>query len=529
MKVLDALKLKKLGRIIPNLPVLKARAPLVGLIVSYVGSVFVAMWNNHKDRQWNGFGLNANVRDALDAWGSSDPASYLMLGHEIYSTGNIPENLWWIINLWAPGQAWIYLGGLRLGGEGGFILVLFLFDSFLWFLALLAIRSALKDLVGDTTICFALALYAVFSEFQEHILGQVILYSDGSAAAILIILIFKLRTYWSQQGLRESVFNGVIIGFCIVAVTYLRSQNRYLLHAIVLLMLVSAAKFIWELFRGIIKVGHPRKPQLPLRTLLLVHARRSRSLRIGLSSGLSTLIILFCLAPYLMWKGSTVGDVGWDFGGKYALTSGDALVFPQNWLKEEQLASWQFQGGGGWACRIDPLTCSEVHEAELVSPNPWNIYDDEPFSASDFRQMSVETILTNPIDFFLDRTRFLVQYLFSETSLVTPSRTPSTLRLVQFVTAAMALVKLHLTSRRSKSQNIMGVWFGLITLSLITVAPPMLINFEVRYLLALRVLINILFFIGLSMLCITTLDKLKCSRLRYLRALTYARRPNQVC
>lgn len=514
MRVLGAIKLNRTQRDNASMSSLKTRLPLIGFIVSYFASVFVAMWNNHHARQWNGFGLNVEVRDALDAWGSSDPASYLVLAHQLYSTGNIPENLWWVINLWAPGQSWIYLGGLYIGGEGTFIPFLFLFDSSLWFLAFLTIRSAFREVIGDRVICLALALYVIFSEFQGHILGQLILYSDGSASALLIILVFRLRTYWSQRKFKESAYNGVIIGLCIASVIYLRSQNRYLFHAIALLMCLSFANSTGRIFYTFLKFRNPKMRSTKLRPILLIHARRSQALKVFVSSAFSILVVVFSLGPYLMWKGSTVGDVGWDFGGKYALTSGDALVFPQNWLKEEQLATWQSQGGGGWACRIDPVNCANVHEAETSSLNPWNLYDDEPFSTSEFRQMSIETALTKPVDFSLDRTKFLIRYMLSGTSLVTPTEGPSTLRILQLIIACILVVKLKFNSRLNKSSELMGIWLGIIALIVITLIPPIVINFEVRYLLALRTVVSILYFIGFSMLLLNLLDKFKIGHLK---------------
>lgn len=476
-----------------KLPEPKSSAPLFLLIITYLVSVFVSSWINHQNRQWNGFGLDAEVNDAIDTWGASDPASYLTLGNEIFTTGAIPEGLWWIITLWAPGQAWIYLGSLRIGGESGFVLVLLLIDSLLWLLALLSIRSALKNLIGDTAICLALILYVIFSDFRGHALGPLILYSDGTAAAILIILAFKLRSYWNQKTLLETISNGLIIGFCMASVIYLRSQNRYLFHALVLLIM---AGLFWTIFELYVQSKKSQYTASHLRLLRNSPRRKQIATNMLISTILSCVVIVVSFTPYLTWKGSTLGDVGWDFGGKYVLTSGDALVFPQNWLEEEQLASWQSEGGGGWACRINPDKCAEIHKIEKATDRPWNLYDVEPFSTSDFRRMSIETALTKPFQFGYDRSVFLYRYLFSDTALVTPNSSPSKLRAAHLVVTLLVFWRLARNARLKGVTSFGGVCVGLILLTFLSVVPPMFINFEVRYLLPLRTILNIFFYIG---------------------------------
>lgn len=60
----------------------------------------------------------------------------------------------------------------------------------------------------------------------------------------------------------------------------------------------------------------------------------------------------------------------------------------------------------------------------------------------------------------------------------------------------------------------MGIWLGIIALIVITLIPPIVINFEVRYLLALRTVVSILYFIGFSMLLLNLLDKFKIGHLK---------------
>ena len=472
--------------------------PLAGLSMTYIASVVLSMLDNHQNKRWNGFGLDAAPSEAIEAWGSSDPASYLSLANAIHTTGTLPNDLLWIINLWAPGQVWAYLTSLWVTSGPGFISILVLIDSMLWFLVILRFRSAFSGLIGDGILCCALAVFVVFSDFRGHILGPIVLYSDGTTAALLILLIFELKNFWRRGTRIESILAGLRIGVLVSCSIYLRSQNQYIFYLIIAVMFMS---FAWTVI--IASLNYANDSRLKIEWLMFrlrapKDLSQSRASRVALLSIVSTFTVLLTVAPYLSWKASTVGDLGWDIGGKYVLTSGDALVFPQNWLKNEQLAPWQSEGGGGWACRIEPGKCDEIHRIEDSSPKPWNLYDSEPISATTFREMSFETALKNPIHFLSDRIGFLMRYLLSDTALVRPIDAPNLMRVLHLMVSVATILTLLRLSRRTKQVDIRGFLTGLVFLTFVVVTPPMFINFEVRYLLALRTVMNILFFLGLG-------------------------------
>jgi hypothetical protein len=163
-----------------------------------------------------------------------------------------------------------------------------------------------------------------------------------------------------------------------------------------------------------------------------------------------------------------------------------------NWRTYESQAGFVQEGGGGTACRVDPQLCTKINIVESQSPSPFNIYDSEPYSAKEFRDFGLKTLREHPVKWFTIKFPYFLKYWNSTPSIATPSGT-------DFPNSILSAFGLLILGATFFARTIRKLWLGPASLGVVlmgaTIMPPFLAHFEVRYLVASK-LVGIIIFFG---------------------------------
>lgn len=439
--------------------------------------IFVSFgWIQSESPHYNGVSVSASVDEAVNSWGFSDPGSYLRAGQSLETSGGFNDQTSWVLSFWPPGMPLIYSMAIRASHSGiPFISVVQLLNALLWSIAVvLLVNSKLfagRRLIGLTSI----AILALTPEFRSFTLRQIIPYSDGLTAALLATAIIL-----SIQQRKSQIAPSILIGVCIGCAANLRGQYFGLVQVLfftsVLIVLLGALTRIRLSFSVVPDCVAQRKDTFKRLSLVGLFAMAS------------------CL-PYLSYRLDKFGDIPWDNAGKITWTTSSSFVSMFNWMPSSQLAPFIAEGGQGTACKLDKVACEHFVESELLSPSPFNIYDDGPVSSEQYTRYMHEVMFSQPISWFKSKFPIFLKYWFSGSSVTSPvpGRFLAGLSsLVGFV-VLVSLSVWHLAILRE-------LWpVLLVGIMVFTIGPPFIAHFEVRYLLLPRLLglgTSIMFFVA---------------------------------
>ena len=479
---------------------------------------------NHSQNQFRGANLSFSSQETSDLWGWSDPGSYVKLGRAFVETGGVPGDYEWIINLWTPGMSAVNASAIFLFGlNGNYLIGVIFLNLLVWFFALYLIFKLVTWFFNDFIAAIVTLWFVTSDFFQDYLIGYLAVYSDGLSTGITTIVISLIllmgRKKWSTDNPRcitrkqlslsrhfriEETLIAAVAGLLLGCLVYLRGQYFLVIQlGFVLLAIIYISKGIRKTVSFVLLSSARSK----LNREGLKIWQRSLPLRPSQSTHWALIFVSLVAAslsllPYALWKSDRIGDIPWDTGGAYALTSSDSFAFMANWGSD--FPDFISQGGQGSACRIDPELCAEVQAAEMSSDQPFSIYDSEPFTAKEFRSMTLRTIASHPISWVSDRAPYLWKYLTAGDDISVPESSHRGRFLSQL--GLIAIVPFLKRKDRITHEQIQ---FSLPPLSVLgpiaiivvaVLGPPMLTHFETRYLLSIRVAMEILSKIGAVLL-----------------------------
>ena len=482
--------------------------------------VFVfALWSNHRSGAWNGANLSSSLDQLIEGWGWSDAGSYLNLGRALAQLGGVPEDLAWIVVLWPAGMPTVYRIAVRLSDLSFPILLsVQIIVGFVWFVALSLVRSLLLRLMSNRIIPdIVMTVFLLSSFFRDSMLGVLAIYSDSLTLALLVafvgFLVFaaipgnspEIHLFRvTRSNLRRWVF-AILAGLSLAGAALLRSQyalvKDLLLIIMVLLGVMTLVAGLMQVFLRqrlmngggqvvqIAELNGPSARSLPV-SLFTSLALRARRLFLFPTVVRMFLAVLLCLGAfsvvldrYLDWRQERIVDVPWDPAGARTLSNTSASAWRAVWYSEEMLADFIALGGQGTACRIAPDTCAEIHDLEISSGDPFNIYSNVPLSSGDYQRLATELLRERPLDWVSDKTPYFFDYATMKLGVTRADPRSSLDLLWSCVIAIGGLVVISRSAFTRRSLTCLGALTAAWVVVLgVAIAPSFVAHFEVRYL-----------------------------------------------
>ena len=448
------------------------------------------LWFALHDRNssfFNGVNALSTTSQATKAWGWSDSGSYLQMGIAEARFGHLTPELMWTANFWPPGMSYVYAFAIKLVGlEGQFIFVLAALTAFLWAFILALLLKTSQWFMKYWIALVAIALLVQTDLYHEYLVRDAIIWSDGYAAGFLCLsLIF---TVLGSKTLRKFYF--IASGVSLAILIHLRGQYFVSLQILGVMTLVFG--IIWSVITCLRSCKH---------TAYFYQRKDALLQRVFLPFLLIFIVSFTACLPYLFWQKSNIGDLSWDLKGKWHWTSTEAFAVAGNWYSADDMAGFISQGGGGTACKVDQVLCAKINRAEKDTATPFNIYDETPYSTREFSKMTRSTFTKHPIKWFIKKSPYVYRYWISSPAITSPT-TPN---YIAATVSAIGLVTLVVASlfRPLRNQYLVPIFMSIVMIGL-TVGPPYLAHFEVRYLVAVK-LIGLISFLGYSGFFLTQL------------------------
>jgi hypothetical protein len=449
-------------------------------LISFGVLTILNLWFALHDRTtpyFNGVSAIASPTQAAKAWGWSDSGSYLQMGISQAKFGHLTDDLMWTAIFWPPGMSYLNVFAIKMVGlEGQFIFVMATLTALLWGLVMTLIFNILRSFMRVWIAILVIAILIQTDLYHQYLVRDAVIWSDGYAAAFICLTILFSYIGYSKSRIRYFVLSG----FSLAVVAHIRGQYFLVVQFFVVLAVCLVGLYVVSFVYNKVKVL-PDFSKNPHDVLKLV----TMPLAI-----LSIAAMLTC-TPYLLWQKNHIGDLSWDLKGEWHWTSNDAFAVMFNWHKNEDLAGFIRDGGGGTACKVDPQLCAEINLAEYKNASPFSIYDSEPYTAKEFYDLGLRTFLHHPVKWFTIKFPYLLRYWNSKPSIASPSGS-------DFPNSVLSAFGLLILGASFFARRTRKLWFGpafiAVVLTGATLAPAYLAHFEVRYLVAVK-------FIGLCVSC----------------------------
>lgn len=449
-------------------------------VFSFSAFTILNLWFALNDRTtpyFNGVSAIANSRQAAEAWGWSDSGSYLQMGIAQAKFGQLPENLMWTAIFWPPGMGYLNAFAIKMVGlEGQFIFVLAAVTALLWGLVMSLILQILRALMRFWIALLVIAAVIQTDLYHQYLVRDAIIWSDGYAAAFICLTI--LFSYLGYSKFKVRYF--ALSGFSLAVLAHIRGQYFVVVQFfVVLIVCLLAINLVVFAFKKLWGCG-------------LGSSNNRNFFKFGTAPlAILSLVALLACFPYLLWQKNNVGDLPWDLKGKWHWTSTDAIVVATNWFYPDRLAGFVEGGGGGTACKVNPTLCATINTIENTTTDPFNIYDNEPYTAKEFSKMTLDTLIRHPLKWFSVKFPYFLKYWDSSPAVSSPTRS-------DFPTSELSAVGILMLSAsifiKRIRKNFLIVLVTTVVLIGATIAPPYLAHFEVRYLVSIKL-------IGLFIFC----------------------------
>jgi hypothetical protein len=466
-------------------------------LISFGVITVLNLWFALHDRTtpyFNGVSAIASPTQAAKAWGWSDSGSYLQMGISQAKFGHLTDDLTWTAIFWPPGMSYINAFAIKMVGlEGQFIFVLATLTALLWALVMSLMLHILQLFIRFWVAVLVVTAIIQTDLYHQYLVRDAIIWSDGYAAAFICLTILFSYLGCSNSKIRYFALTGISLA----VLAYIRGQYfiviQFFVVVTVCLLGLTLVLLALDKLRGCGLVRHKSRTFLRFVTTPFTL--------------LSLVSILACL-PYLIWQKNNVGDISWDLKGKWHWTSTDAFVGATNWYYPNRLAGFVEGGGGGTACKVDPILCATINAAENGTADPFNIYDDQPFTAKEFSDMALKTLKHHPLKWLSVKFPYLMKYWDSRPAVSSPVQS-------DFPTSELSLLGLLILSAfifvKKIWKKFLIVLITTVVLIGATIGPPFWAHFEVRYLVPIKLIGLVVFFITTALLVNCGISKLKLS------------------
>lgn len=325
----------------------------------------IAFWVRDIPNQQDAFNT---IQQLINASKMGDPASFATAAIDIAANGWISSTNEWILNLWPPGFILLEAFIIKVMGiNAPIILVLQILAAGLFSIVLLLLYTQLKTSVNSKLALILPLLTFAFPMSRVFLLepNGVILGESFAIGFFLLGVLLILRSVM-QNSLRCAVYAGL----CLALAAYFRSQFELILLSLtgwgVLLVIViqftrlrnliepSAVKFTVKTIAITLLVAHVATA--PWRIYHMVHPHYNAEIQ------------------------KYEGSLAWVYTSQ--------LVYENSVKSTAQLsggAAFISAGGGNLVCRIDPLTCGDLKNAEklffktfMAHPVEWCLLKFEP-------------------------------------------------------------------------------------------------------------------------------------------------------
>jgi len=333
---------------------------------------------------------------------------------------------------------------------------------------LFLVTLVLRQVIHWSAAIVIVLLTVGFDLFKDFLLGTAIVYSDSITAALLTISLSS--TLLSLRNTMPMVWI-TMSGTSLAAAAHFRGQYFFAIQGIFVLALITGFLFLGSAIlkrTGRSKISHQVSKFVDLRLFVL-----------------GVVAFTLCI-PNLVARERQLGDIPWDTVGRYHWTSTEAFAVAGNWMYEEDLAGFVAAGGQGTACKVDPIKCLEINTIEKNSEQPFSIYDDEPYSATEFQKMVRKTFVSHPLKWAEIKTPYFLKFWYSEPSVASAVGSQKIMGTWTLLGLLAAILIATYTLLLSHQRRVGAILFFAIVFA--TLLPPYMAHYETRYLVFTKII-----------------------------------------
>lgn len=415
------------------MPVLKAKNFVIFSLLFVVNILLsVQILNTTAMKKLWGFSELANLMDfdlLLVGFGQSDASAYARLGLEIASTGKLANENLFALNMWPPGQMIFNSLIFRLFGidNWGLVYVLIMIFSWTFTVWLIYFNKLVASNLNVSILLYT--IFFLFIHYNNWILGIGIFFTETTSFLFFIgfIHMFFLKLKYNNC---NNILIGGVSGLLICVAVLFRAQFIYIIIATLIYLVISI-------------IVEMRKAQ----------TKTSLEFSIGFLS-ISTIILL----PYLIYSNTVLKKDSINI-----VDSSYRWTIP--WMQLEN-SNWLKQSGGGWVCDLNMELCSQPKLESFSYP-----------------EMTFHVIKKFPIEYMSNRVHYFSKAWFARDQLAAVGdwnfKIGGTLLILVFLTVFVIDI---LNRNRARSLFVLAMILSL-------VVPLFIVQIEVRYLSAIKLLI----------------------------------------
>jgi hypothetical protein len=429
---------------------LKIRGKLASLfLITFIFILtFVSIFSWGFGNQNLGADLLNSAKELSDVFGYGDNGSFLKAAIELQELGGLTNDKHWVINLWPPGMVWLNALLIQVFGKY-FALAYASLLAITWASLISYVAFKVRIKFGLFLAFLFSALVLASSPLQYWIFGFGFFYSEGfSTAAFMWAMILLLESNQTQNRI-HIVSLGVLSGSLLAIAAYFRASYSILETGLFVVALLTGMGMI---------LGHTVKSLFRLKALFAP---------VFFSTTSAWISMFLLMEPWLRFVESSIR-----FQRSWSVVSGN--FFRGAWSDRSLLPAFLSEGGGGWACIVEPDFCNEIAKFESSTGGQF------PIDAITSR--TVQAAILNPIEFLQDRVFFLFKGWFSvESTMGNPNLIWGAISLVAVFWLSIVMAK-----RVLKGELVYVVVF----VSLAILLLPMLVgHVEPRYFVPIKLLV----------------------------------------
>jgi hypothetical protein len=429
-------------------PKIRVKLESLFLIAFVFVLTFVSIFSWGIANQNLGADLFNSAKELSDIFGYGDNGSFLKAAIELQELGGLTNEKPWVINIWPPGMVWLNALLIQVFGSY-FALAYASLLAITWASLISYVALKVLNKFGLFSAFAFSALLLASSPLQVWIFGFGFFYSEGfSTAAFIWGLILLIESSQTQNRV-HIVSLGVLSGSMLAIAAYFRASYSIL----------ETGLFVFALLTGIALIlGNAVKGLFRLKRLFAP---------VFLSTTSAWVSMFLLMEPWLRFVESSIR-----FQRSWSVVSGN--FFRGAWSERSLLPAFLSDGGGGWACILEPDFCSEIAKFESSTGGQ--------FPIDEITSRTVQAAILNPTEFLQDRLFFLSKGWFSvESSMGNPNLIWGAISL-----AAILWLSIVMAKRILKGELVFVVVFGSIAILLI---PMMVGHVEPRYFVPIKLLV----------------------------------------
>ncbi len=306
-----------------------------------------------------------------------DDRWYLTLANNFSQGKWLSPDEMWILRLWPPGMGGLYtaIHFASLDRLGVYAIVAMLSVALWSYLFWLLVSKSTR--VGSLVITVVVLQFLISTRaINEWMFGPSISYSETITVALSSIFIISSCTSGTRPYLR-----GVLLGSVLAITTYMRAM--FDLFGILLVLFFLLVMIV-----------------LTARKQTRVHLQRPIIKQVAMTC----LVFMIATLPWRIYSHESLTG-SWGFNGH------GSTAWINGWIPSD---IYRLNGNGYFVdlgingfCQVYDQRCNQIRRLEVTSSSPYSEHG--YYTASEFRSFAINSVISDPIPWFMQRLKYLRQ------------------------------------------------------------------------------------------------------------------------